>query len=431
MRILKSLQSKLKSKFIKQFMTLLSGSVIGELILFLVMPLLTRLYPEELFGLFFIYASLSGVMRVIAGLRMEMALVLPEKDSHAINLLALGFVFNLLINIFLFFCISIFYDFINRISGSDSLGFWLYILPVSSFLLAGFELFSAWSNRTEKYKYISAGKISKSIGTGGSQAAFAAAGRLNSGLFFGVIIGQFASFAVIFYLNSKSLVKNLKYMSVRRSLALLRKYRDIPVFNTLLSIVSVVSGQLPLLFLGFYFGAEVAGLFGLAMRIAGPANMISDAVGRVFFKKSSDIANEDADLYSFVKKVVLNLSKISVFIFSLVFFVSFFLEEIFGEGWEKAGIYTRLLIPWLMLRFAAAPVSWIITVVNKQKALFIINIILTVMRVGVILLSRFLGLSSKLAVFAFSMVGAVYSLFLIVYIFKISKQVKGRYWRKK
>jgi O-antigen/teichoic acid export membrane protein len=51
---------------------------LGQAITVLVSPILTRLYTPEDFGVFGVYASILGIVTVVASLRYEYALPLPE-----------------------------------------------------------------------------------------------------------------------------------------------------------------------------------------------------------------------------------------------------------------------------------------------------------------------------------------------------------------
>jgi len=79
-----------EGSFLKNVATLMTGTVFAQALLVLLAPILTRLYDAESFGVFSLYTSIVGFLTVIACLRYERAIVLPEKDEDAANLLALS-----------------------------------------------------------------------------------------------------------------------------------------------------------------------------------------------------------------------------------------------------------------------------------------------------------------------------------------------------
>lgn len=85
------IKALLKGRFARSVTVLAGGAVLGQAITVLVSPILTRLYSPEDFGVFGVYASILGIVTVIASLRYEYALPLPEDDAIAANILALCF----------------------------------------------------------------------------------------------------------------------------------------------------------------------------------------------------------------------------------------------------------------------------------------------------------------------------------------------------
>ena len=80
-----------RGRFAKGVAVLAGGAALGQAITVLVSPILTRLYSPEDFGVFGVYASILGIVTVIASLRYEYALPFPEDGETAANILALCF----------------------------------------------------------------------------------------------------------------------------------------------------------------------------------------------------------------------------------------------------------------------------------------------------------------------------------------------------
>ena len=420
--------NKLENKFVRNFLTLFTGSVLGQAILFGFSPILTRLYSKEIFGILFTFASLSTILQVIASLRFEMSIVLPKKDKHAINLFVIAMVINLILNLFFFLLTVLLYDVFRELSGENDIGIWFYFVPLSSFLIGSFEIISSWNNRIENYKKISYAKVSKSIMTVGSQLSFKYIKFTANGLVVGSLIGQFLSVIFIFVISLKSIIKNLKYFSVKRTIVLVKRYKDIPLYNTLIGALNTLSNQIPFLLLGKYFGAEIVALYGMAARvIMTPIGLIAQSIGTVFYKTASDIVNNKGDIYSFVKKTYLNLAKLIAVPVILIFIATFFFEFVFGEGWGKAGLFAAILLPWLTIAFLNNPVSWIITVLNKQKTVSMFDLILLIFRFLSIYLAHIFLFDDVFAIAMYSLTGFLFGIFMLFYLLHIAKTVHKTY----
>ena len=77
-------------------MRLVSGTGIAQIVMLCSAPILTRLYAPQLFGMAAMFTSFTGILCVIACMRYELAIVLPDEDEDAANLLALSLGFTIL-----------------------------------------------------------------------------------------------------------------------------------------------------------------------------------------------------------------------------------------------------------------------------------------------------------------------------------------------
>ncbi len=428
MSIRNFIKENYKKKFVRNFFTLFSGSLIGQLILFAFIPVLSRLYSEELFGILFIFTSLTSILKIIASLRFELSIVLPEKDEHAVNLLVIAVIINILINLMFFFLIFFFYDVFSTVSGENTIGKLIYFVPLSSFFLGFFEIMSYWNNRKEAYKKISYGKISKSAVIVGSQTGLKYYSYSGNGLIAGVLTGQAFSAFLLFFISFKSISKNLKYVSIKKIFALVRKYKDVPLFNTLLSGLNTLSNQIPFLLLGKYFGLEIVAFYGMAGKvIMTPTGMVAQSIGQVFYKTATDIKNSGGNLYNFVKKTYLNLAKLIIIPLIIIFISTFFFGFLFGKNWEKAGIYAAVMLPWISIAFLNRPVAWIITILNKQRVVTVFDFSLLILRFLSIYVSYKLLFSGLFAVTMYSAVGFLFGIFMMFWLLKIAKNSNKAY----
>ena len=86
------LKKMLASEYNKNILKVFSGSLIGQAISIIAVPIIALFYSKEDLGLYQIFLSTITTFSVIGALRYELAIVLPEdKDVCAIS-------FTLLLN---------------------------------------------------------------------------------------------------------------------------------------------------------------------------------------------------------------------------------------------------------------------------------------------------------------------------------------------
>jgi O-antigen/teichoic acid export membrane protein len=374
----------INNELVKNFLTLLSGSVIAQAILFFIIPLLSRIYTDEMFGMLTLFTSIALTLKHIIGLQYELAILLPKRDKDAINILVLNFLIMIAITIILLLIAIFFKNPINQLFNNNGLGNYIYLLPFSVFFLGSYNALNYWNNRQKDFKKISITKVSKSAVIASTQVGIGFSKFQFVGLIPGLIAGQFTASLHLFFISLKKIKLNLKHLSIKRMCLLAKKHKDIPQYITFTSLINTLSNRLSGILFPKFFGLAQTGQFGMAEKIIkAPLGLITQSINQIFFNKASEIHNfKPEKFYSFVKNTYLNLLKISVIIFPIIFIFSFFFEFLLGEKWTEAGLYSRILLPWLFLTFLNSPVSSLIIILNKQKTIVIYQILLLLFRIS-------------------------------------------------
>jgi O-antigen/teichoic acid export membrane protein len=417
--------SFLKNTFVKNTVILFSGSIISQGIIFLIIPILTRLFDKDIFGIYLLFTSSLYILRPLTSLSLELVILIPKKDKDAINLLFLSFFIGFVLNSILFIIILFFNDFILSLFNIEKLKHSIYLIPLGLFLLNSIEILNYWNNRIFLYKNIAKSNISKSIIISSSQIYTGLHSFKSIGLVPGYLLGLISQFTVLLFLSYKSLQRNFSLVSFKRMFYLLKKHKDIPIFNSLLSFSDRFSAELPIILIANFFGINQVALYGLAVKfLKTPPDFISQSVSQVFFNKASDTYNKKKNLYKLVIKTYKNLLLTGLIVFSIIFISSFFLDHILGEKWVNTGVYIRILLPLIFLSFLNSPISSIITILKKQKNILKLDILKLILRfVGIYIGYKFYN-SIIVSISLFSIIGILYNIFLLFYFLSIAKKVK-------
>ena len=83
------------ASFIKNVTILSIGTALAQAVSIISIPVLSRLFPPEAFGVAAVFASVGGIGGIISCLRYDLAIMLPkeEKDAASVFFLSLIFVF--------------------------------------------------------------------------------------------------------------------------------------------------------------------------------------------------------------------------------------------------------------------------------------------------------------------------------------------------
>ena len=163
--------SFLKKEFIKNVLTLITGSAISQVIIYTAILLLTRLFSTELFGIYILFSSATVILKPVATLQYEFAIVLPKKNEDAINLLAFSILTLICYCLLLLMIIFFFKEPISNFFNIKELSNFIYLLPLNIFFFGCVSIFDFWNNRTNQFKNISKGLLLKSTVMSTSQIA--------------------------------------------------------------------------------------------------------------------------------------------------------------------------------------------------------------------------------------------------------------------
>ena len=78
------------SVFLKNVITLISGTAISQIIVILISPVLTRLYTPNEFGLFGAFMAIVSIISTFINGRYDLAIIEARESEIAINLMRLS-----------------------------------------------------------------------------------------------------------------------------------------------------------------------------------------------------------------------------------------------------------------------------------------------------------------------------------------------------
>ncbi|MDI9559942.1 MAG: oligosaccharide flippase family protein [Pseudomonadota bacterium] len=367
-----------KNVFFRNVITLMSGTALAQVIPVLLSPVLTRLYSPEQYGTLALFTSVVGIFSVAATFRYELSIMLPEQDSDAVNIIVLSLILNFSLSTILLIITFLFDKQLTELLNNPLISRWLYFVPLMVFLIGVFQSMHYWLSRKNHYNQLSAALISRSGIKGGAQvgAVYAVPGIGTTGLIGGAIFGQFVATIIIVKQSFSQIFRAFKKVSFKRITELGKKYKTVPLINTPHSLVNDLSSNLPVMLLTSFFTSKVAVLYSLAlMAVMLPTGLVSNAIGQVFYQRISDAYNKKESLYPYTVRLVKGLFFVSIIPFGLLFFLAPSLFGlIFGGQWTEAGLYTRILTPWILMRFVVAPMSYVPLVLSQQGKAFRIEV---------------------------------------------------------
>ncbi|HWR25219.1 MAG TPA: oligosaccharide flippase family protein, partial [Methanosarcina sp.] len=223
-----------RGSFAYDVLTLAGGTTFAQILAIISVPILTRLYGPEDFGVWALYISITSILSVIVCMRYEFSIMLPESDEDAINLLAVCFLAVVVVTNFSLVIIWYSKEFIVEILNSPQIGDYLWLIAPFVFVNGIFLALNNWNSRTKLFKRLSISKVSSSISTIAMQIAFGFI-RKNSpwGLITGNLAGQTIATIIlggqIWRDDRHSMRKSLRWREIYKGF---KRYRKFPLIET-------------------------------------------------------------------------------------------------------------------------------------------------------------------------------------------------------
>lgn len=393
-----------KHKFIKNIATLMSGTVLAQLITFLSMLLITNFYTASDFGAYALFISISSIFTVIATGRYELAIILPKHHGTALNILVLIAFISLLFCSALFIFVFFSYSFIIKRFNTQLDYSVLQLLVVFVFFSSLSQSFYYFFNRFAEYKIMSLSRLIYSLINVLAMYFLGKCIIVDNGLVISCVISNIV--LIIFYLTTflKKYKILIKYIRLKIIKNLAFKYRDFPRYSLLGECCSNFSLQLPTFLLSIFFNDSIIGYYSLGYRcIVAPLQIITSSFGDIFRKEASEayinLGNCKVQFITFAKKLFI----ISLILFlPMLFFGKDIFVFIFGEQWEISGIYAQILAPMFILRLIANPMSNVSIIAEKQSLDLVFQITIIIVVTVFTLVSKYLFGDNYSVIIAFS-----------------------------
>ncbi len=372
MQRLKQLFSGLppKDSFSQNVFILTAGTAVGQVGAILAAPILARLYTPEDFGHFQVYLSVMVFGVVMAAWRYELAIILPEKDEVAANVLALAVGIVGVTSL-------IFAGVVWWAQGSslwtnqaEALRPYLWLMPLSICATGLYQVLSYWALRKKAYSQLAATKLTQAASQLSTQLIMG--GFFHSGLFgllFGDALGRVSGNLGLARMAWRYNLKLVRTVNWRDMWFAAVRYRDFPLISSGSALLNTAGFALPMLMLGSLYSPQVLGWFALVERIMGaPTTLIGQSVSQVYMGEATPLASSDPEaLRAQFLKALKRLSRIGIVPCALIFLggpIIFVL--IFGEPWKEAGEYARLLAVMHYVGFVAWPLIPTLNILEHQ-----------------------------------------------------------------
>jgi len=399
----------------------LRGAAIGQIIPALALPIISRLYPPEMYGVFASLLSISIILTALMFMQLDVAVVLPKDDKEAGDVARTAGQAGVLMWVALTIAMIAMQPALGAGSGAEHLQQWIILTPSLAFLMAGLLLCNYTASRLQVYKEIGTSSAWLQLANNLVMIVLGlikpGVGMLLAARFAGQSAGVVAYGQALAWLRGQFSRGLLSFADMG---AVISKYRKFPMFSLPHMLTATLSRESVTPILIFFHQPHAAGYYALARAILMmPVSLLSSSVGQIFYSEASRGVDQPA-FRSFAQKLFFSMAW---FFTPGCVFIALWAPQIFsllfGPEWQDAGKFVIIYMPVALLFILTTWSGRIFDVRGRQDILFRIQLVFDFLSIGGLIAVLATQPSPIMAIAVYAVCQVLYLLTYLFFVFRM------------
>lgn len=409
----------------KGMLTLAMGSGGARLISIATIPIVTRLYTPDDFGVLSVFSGLVLMLAPLVTLRYGQALPLPHHNGAAMNLLVLTLGLVLSLSALVAVGLWLWGDALLRLLSMEVLTPWWWLIVLGVLGTAGYETLTMWATRARAYKLMARTQVIQSLAGAGVKVGLGVVGVQPMGLLIGQIVNQAGGTGRFLSQFRPAFRANWRHVTRGRLVKLAWRYRGFPIWRLPSRFLMAYTDQMPVLFIAGAYGAAASGQFAVSTMILGlPVMLLGQTMSNAFYAELSqkDVARSPEWRYRLAKGVLLRFGGLAGLLVAGVWLLADVVQSVvLGAQWDGTAVVMKILVFSYALRLLYSPLSTSFSLLEKHKIYLFLNILRAVLLSGLFALIAFVDATFQMALVAYVVVASLHyslSVFLAIRVLK-------------
>lgn len=368
----------------KNVMKMMTGTMIGQVISIVMVPIASRLYGAGLYGELAVFTSASSICTSVLGFGLAPAIMVEKSDYQSMQTYKLAVnLTNILVAIVALIAIllSPVIQFIQT-----SLPYWVMVVMLAFYVMTTnqINMLYSWLNRKGRYNVLLFNPIIAPLVNNGLVIILGLTGFKNVGLFVGLIVSQLVTLIHMFRKMDKIDYK-LRKTDIKE---IIQRNKDFILFQYPATMMNTVVGNLPVQILSACFGNVVVGYYSMAMKLLNiPSNIISTSMSRVYFREATNVHHSGGNARAYTLKLCRLVMTIYLIpIVGILVLGNWAIPFFLGADWVPSVDYIKIMAIWNLFVIATNCTSGFTSIIGKQKINMLISaaklLVLPVMMIG-------------------------------------------------
>ncbi len=380
------------SSLFRNSLMLVSGTVASQAILFVLSPLLSRVFAVADFGNLANYNAWVAALALVSCLRYEHAIIIARDRETTNQVLVLTGVLCLLSVAVYTIAAILIHSFYTGTAYLSTFHDYILFMPPGVLAICVASPLSQLNIKLGRFRTLALVATWQVACTILPQIVLGLL-RVPNGLILGSITGSTAA-AIVLSITSldRQRLKELRSeLDVRKLRATAMMHVKFPRYTFVADLIALGAQQFVPVFILALFSPAVAGLYAFSLRIVRvPLLVVATAAAGALRKEAADHLHSGSDLRRVFSATVRSLLAIGIVPFLLMLIGAKPLFGIvFGHQWVEAGRLVQIMSPGVLLEFVALPMSVFFLVTNSQQYTLVIQVVGLVLLVSAFVFGRY------------------------------------------
>lgn len=409
------IQTLMKSQMLRNVTKISSGTMLGQAISVVTLPIFTRLYGAKVIGYWTLFTSVAIIVNAFSDLGLSNAIMMDDEGEQSEKLFSvittISFIISLIVGVGYFVIKSVTPD----PSGLHPL-FYSVVLFVLIFTQQQVNVCYNWLNKKKQYNILMKNPIINNVSVAVIAIPLGLMGFTKYGYYIGLVLGQvFTLFHMRRYLPR--IFFDFKY---RYHFDVIRSHLTYVKFQMPTYLVAQVKNQAPVFFIRSFFGVEILGYYSVCMRVLNiPVNLLASSIGKVYYQTAAEMKKKGQEVGDFTFR---NMKRaMYVAIVPMVVIMSFgdiVCMLFLGNDYVITGNLSRIIVFMTYFQFLMMATQGITIVLDKQQYALISGIVQIIGYVVGLSIGKYVFSSLYIAV---ALMTVVFCVIQIIYFSKLLK----------
>ncbi len=356
-----------KSESLKNVSKITSGTMLGQIISFIVVPIYTRLYGPSIMGTWTLFSSIANIIVTFSDMGLKNAIMVEKDEDTTVELYTVITTLTVAISTI---CSAFVFGFYSIFPEEDGLPAWLIALFVFvlAITLQQTQTCYTWLNKKSEYSILMKNPIVNNLSAAIIIIGLGLIGQLKYGFYIGTMAGQIIT---LIHMRIR-LPKKFLTFKIDSYKKVFSNQKQFIIYQLPANVMAQIKEQLPTFLIKGFYGSEMLGYYSISMKyLRMPITLLAQSIGRVYYQTTAKMRREGQSYHAIgeysLKNITRAMKAAYIPMIGIIALGDLACVILFGADYAVAGNIMRIVAFNSFFLFIATATNGLAIVIDKQS----------------------------------------------------------------